>query len=236
MAAGAGDSVWSRPEPARRPRLTRAAIVAAAVALADAEGLAAVSIRRVAAELGVRTMSLYTYIDRKEDLLDLMADEVAGEVLIDAADLPTDWRAAITAVVAREREVARRHPWMVDLLSRLPRIGPNGLRHTEQTLTALSALGLDARATFRLGAAIDQYVLGNMVADAVLTSADSDLGRARLAQLVEIATGGDFPRLSAIFTGDPPDTNTYQLGLDLMLDGIEARYGPGRRDQARPPA
>jgi AcrR family transcriptional regulator len=204
--------------------------VAAAVRLADAQGLAAVSIRRVAAELGVRTMSLYTYIDRKEDLLDLMADEVAGEVVIDDADLPTGWRAAITAVVAREREVARRHPWMVDLLSRLLRIGPNGLRHTEQTLTALSGLGLDPATTFRLGAAIDQYVLGNMVADVVLTSAGSEAGRARLAQLTEIATSGDYPALGAIFAGDPPDTYTYQLGLDLMLDGIQARYGGAAGD------
>jgi AcrR family transcriptional regulator len=225
MAGGASDSVFTRPEPDRRPRLTRAAVVAAAVRLADAEGLAAVSIRRVAAELGVRTMSIYTYIDRKEDLLDLMVDEVAGEVLIDPADLPTDWRAAITAVVAREREGARRHPWMVDLLGRLHRIGPNGLRHTEQTLTALSGLGQDPRTTFRLGAAIDQYVLGNMVADAVLTSAGSEPSQDRLARLIDIAAAGDFPAVAAIFDGSAPDTNTYQLGLDLLLDGIEARYG-----------
>jgi AcrR family transcriptional regulator len=220
------DSVWTRPEPAQRPRLTRAAVVAAAVRLADAEGLAAVSIRRVAAELGVRTMSLYTYIDRKEDLLDLMADEAAAEVVIEG-DLPAGWRAAISAVVQREREVAARHPWLVELLSRLPKIGPNGLRHTEQTLAALAGLGQDPRTTFRIGAAIDQYVLGNMVAGVVLTTAASEAGMARLAQLRALATSGDFPTLAAIFGPDAPDTDTYQLGLDLLLDGIEARYGNG---------
>jgi AcrR family transcriptional regulator len=86
-------------EHQRRTALTREAIVRAAILLADAEGLDAVSIRRVASELQARAMSLYTYIERKEDLFDLMADEVAAEVLV-PGELPRDWREA-TVVIAR---------------------------------------------------------------------------------------------------------------------------------------
>ena len=89
-------SIWDRPEPgSRRPRHTREQIAAAALAIADREGFEAVSMRRVAAEVGAGTMTLYHYVRTKDDLIDLMDDAIMGEVLIPDGELPATWREAM---------------------------------------------------------------------------------------------------------------------------------------------
>ena len=91
--------IWTRPEPAgRAARLGRDDIARAALAIADREGFAAVSMRRLAREVGVGTMSLYHYLRTKDDLLELMDDAVMGELLVPAEELPDDWREALTAI------------------------------------------------------------------------------------------------------------------------------------------
>jgi AcrR family transcriptional regulator len=220
---------WAEPLPERRPRLTREAVVEAAMQLADAEGLGAVSIRRVAAQLGARTMSLYTYIARKEDLLDLMADEVAGEVLIEGS-LPADWRKAITLIARREREVARRHPWMVELLGRQPRFGPNALRHAEQTAAALSGLRLSALAAWQVATAVDHLVLGQVVFDATQLHGTAAVERSeRLVQYFrELSRTGDFPHLAPLLADGVPTEDSFEQGLGWLLDGIALQHGGGQ--------
>ncbi|MEU0568656.1 TetR/AcrR family transcriptional regulator C-terminal domain-containing protein [Nonomuraea sp. NPDC005983] len=221
-------SVWSRPAPQRRPALTREAIVAAAVAIADAEGLAAVSIRRVAAELGARAMSLYTHIERKEDLLDLMADEVAAEVLVEEA-LPADWREATLVIARREREAVRRHPWRVDLVPQRVSVGPNGLRHVEQSLAALDGLAVDELTKWRILAAIDDYSLGFTIRESLERAAPrtdgvNDAERAAVAEpyMRELIASGEFPRLAPMIErGVAGFDDNYERGLNWLLDGIE---------------
>ncbi|MER6948856.1 TetR/AcrR family transcriptional regulator C-terminal domain-containing protein [Nonomuraea sp. NPDC000554] len=221
-------SVWSRPAPQRRPALTREAIVAAAIAIADAEGLAAVSIRRVAAELGARAMSLYTHIERKEDLLDLMADEVAAEVLVEEP-LPADWREAILVIARREREAVRRHPWRVDLVSQRVSVGPNGLRHVEQSLAALDGLGVDELTKWRILAAIDDYSLGFTIRESLERAAPrtdgvNDAERAAVAEpyMRELIASGEFPRLAPMIErGVAGADDNYERGLNWLLDGVE---------------
>jgi AcrR family transcriptional regulator len=104
--------IWTRPEPAgRKPRFSREQIAAVALALADAEGFTAVSMRRVATELGAGTMSLYRYIATKADLVALLDDALMAERLVPAAELPADWRAALALSARRTRQVYLRHPW-----------------------------------------------------------------------------------------------------------------------------
>jgi AcrR family transcriptional regulator len=227
-------SVWSRPAPQRRPALTREAIVAAAIALADAEGLAAVSIRRVAAELGARTMTLYSYIERKEDLLDLMADEVAAEVLVEGP-LPAFWREAVLTIARREREMVRRHPWRVDLVTQRVSAGPNGLRHVEQSLAALDGLGVDQLTKWRILAAIDDYSLGFTIRESIERGTPrregvTDVERAAIAEpyMRELIAGGEFPRLAPLIEGGVAGADdNYERGLNWVLDGIEGDL-PGR--------
>src|ERR1700676_4078082 len=111
-AGGSRDPVWARPEPGgRSPRLRRDQIASAALAIADAEGFAAVSMRRVAAELGSGTMSLYRYIDAKGELAALMADALGAGLLGPGGELPADWRAALATMAGRTRAAYLRHPW-----------------------------------------------------------------------------------------------------------------------------
>jgi AcrR family transcriptional regulator len=161
MASGI-DSVWTRDgERAAGPQpLSRESIVAAAIEIADTEGLEAVSIRRLATKLDARPMSLYSHIERKGDLIDLMVDEViAGSVLPEA--LPSgDWRGDLRRIAQRTRENIRSHPWMIAAAFRRPFIGPNALRHIDQSLAAVSELPLPPERKRAVLLAVDTYTLG----------------------------------------------------------------------------
>jgi AcrR family transcriptional regulator len=231
------DPVWARETGRRRATLTRDAIVRAAIALADAEGIDAVSIRRVATELDARTMSIYTYIDRKEDLLDLMVDEVAGGVVVPGA-LPADWREATLAIARRERATVRQHPWMIELVGRRSAgatVGPNALRHLEQTLEALTGLDAPPEWRWRLVTAVGDYTTGFVIREATLPeAAASDPEAERITAVFDQPylqrqlASGDLPNLAAMLDGGPPpvEDNNFEQGLRWILDGMEAQLRP----------
>jgi AcrR family transcriptional regulator len=153
-------SVWAHPERARRqPRYTREEIAATAVRLADADGIDAVSMRRVAAELGAGTMTLYHYVTTKEELLALVSDAVIGEIVVPRDELPDGWREAVSAIARRTRATCRRHPWIFGIIDE-PSIGPNGVRHFEQSLEAASRAGVDYLTQLDIVSAVDEYVFG----------------------------------------------------------------------------
>ena len=201
--------------------------------IADAEGLAAVSIRRVAAALGARTMSLYTYIDSKDDLLDLMADRVAGEVLI-KGDLPDDWREALTMIARRERDTGLRHPWLVDMIyHRTPGVvGPNVLRHLDQSVAAVAGLELDPPDAFRVIAAVDDYMLGFVSRETREREIRRRTGLSGTEHLLalrpylqRLLDSGEFANLTPLLRGDVPATDMeFERGLRWLLDGIEREY------------
>lgn len=155
-------TIWMRPEtpersgPGRRPGFDRAAITRAAVELADSGGLDAVTMRRIAAELGTGAMSLYRYVSSRDDLIDLMIDAVVGE--IDLPAHPTgNWRRDLSLVAEQIREVGLRHPWQIPLANRRPTLGPNSLRVLEFALSALDGYGLDIDAISSLVGMLDDY-------------------------------------------------------------------------------
>jgi AcrR family transcriptional regulator len=238
--------VWAREENSRRTALSRDAIVRAAVALADTEGLSAVSIRRVAAELKARPMSLYTYIDQKDDLLDLMADEVATETLVPPEMLVPDgtvaqWRRATLAIARRERATVLRHPWLVELVTRRSmagHIGPNMLRHGEQSIAALSTLDGDLTWKRRLLTAVTDYTTGFAVREAQEQDA-ARLGQDAALQpyLQRLADSGDFPNLALLLKhgGTNPDDDNFERGLGWLLDGFAAELAPPTQSP-QPPA
>ena len=153
-------SIWERPEPgSRRPRHTREQIAATALAIADSEGFEAVSMRRIARELGAGTMTLYHYVRTKDELIDLMDNAIMGEVLIPEGEMPDTWREALRAIARRSRAAFERHPWALQALDGA-RGGPNGMRHFEQSLAAVASLDLDVRAKLELIAVVDDYVFG----------------------------------------------------------------------------
>ncbi|MFE2377484.1 TetR/AcrR family transcriptional regulator [Streptomyces sp. NPDC059398] len=131
--------IWERPEPRGRTvvPVDRGRIVATAVALADAEGLSGLSMRKVGAELRVSPMRLYGYVATKDELLDLMADAVYGEIAAGIGDSP-EWDETLTAIAVTTRECALRHEWFVELIGGRPHLGPNALTVMEATATALA--------------------------------------------------------------------------------------------------
>jgi AcrR family transcriptional regulator len=238
VPAGPGESIWTRAAPKRRTTLSRDAIVRAAIAVADADGLDGVSLRRVANDLGTRPMSLYTYMDSKDDLLALMADAIVAEFL--APDpLPQDWREAILLLSHHERAAILRHPWMIQLASRGDfTAGPNGLRHYEQTLAALAGLGADLYLKLQVVEAVTSYVTGFAYREIRRRQAHIDAvtpeGRLAACPGVEVAGAmrsgyaptvatGELTRSAPLLeTGTAETTGTFEQGLSWLLAGISS--------------
>lgn len=230
--------VWERTEPVQRPApppLTRDAIVRAALALADREGLAAVSLRNVGAALNAGPMRLYGYISTKEELLELMVDAVYGE-LVAMGPVGREWREALRTVAHRMRDAARKHRWFIELLGGRPHLGPNALAFLEASLAPLrDAPGFeDIDAVLLASAAFNAYVTG------ALRNEASDLASGMDEAQWQTATGpyvhrmiatGRFPTLARVFedaTHADPDA-AFDRGLDYLLDGIAAAHRTGQR-------
>lgn len=233
---GAPGLVWTRPETKRRAPLTREAILAAAVPLADAEGLAAVTVRRLAAELDARPMSIYSYarIESKEELFDLMVDQVCGEMLV--PELPEGWQPALRAVATRGRAVLLAHPWWVELIGRNVLLGPNGTGYREQTLAAVHSLNADPEAKWAVVLAVETYMVGQVTftldelgsPDMERRSVEQWRQAHRQYQQSLIATG-QYPHLAGL--APPPASpegheRLFALGLDWLLAGIAAGLEP----------
>jgi len=213
--------IWARPKKERRPALTREAIVETAVRVADAEGLSGVSIRRIASDLGARTMSLYTHIDSKDDLLDLMREFVVAEMLVEE-ELPAEWRAAARLIAERERAVSLRHPWLVHLIGHRGHSGPKAMRHLEQSLSAIEPVAKDPRTALRILVAIDEFVIGHVIYE-VTQNPKAMLSQPYTRMLV---AEGDFPRLNSVLKAASAGVeDTFESGLNWLLDGIEAEFG-----------
>ena len=237
-APPASQPIWTRPGPgARKPRFSREQIAAAALAIADAEGFDAVSIRRVAAELGAGTMSLYRYISAKADLVALMDDAIMGESLIPDGQLPADWREALAAIARSTRAALLRHPWAVQALqgrgaaAQDGSFGPNGLRHFEQSLAALATAPLDTLAKFDLLTIVDDYVFGHVLRageqQARVASTDPAHAAAIAGYIQGQLSTGQFPHTSEL-ARDPAATaiadpgrldDRFERGLAALIDG-----------------
>jgi AcrR family transcriptional regulator len=195
----------------RPSQLSREKIAAAALAIADADGFASVSMRRIAEEMGVGTMSLYYYVKTKADLIAVMDDALMGEVL--APSLPANWREALTVIATRTRDVFLRHPWALSSMLSAPP-GINAMRHMEQCLQALTGTRMSTREKLALLATIDDFVFGYALREAASDpKVDLKFARAQLAT-------GNFPQLKDAFGKGrmPAMPDRFQMGLWALLD------------------
>lgn len=228
--------VWSRVSPGgRRPKLTREDLAITSVRLADEAGLEALSMRRLASELNVGTMSLYHYVRTKDELLALVTDAVMGEVVVPpGVTLPREWRNALRIIAQRTRAAFRRHPWMLDI-SRDPPIGPNTVRHLDQTLEALASLPLPLADKVEIAAITDEYVFGYSLLDRNnRTAAGIDRDAGMIESISALVETGVYPQLDSLTTERPlelvwseveavlQDEGRFERNLDRLLDGIEA--------------
>ncbi|MEU9452240.1 TetR/AcrR family transcriptional regulator C-terminal domain-containing protein [Streptomyces sp. NPDC048277] len=214
-----------RPRRGRKPAYSREAITAAAVALADAEGLEAVTMRKVAAQVGAGVMSLYSYAPDKETLLNLMVDHVSGE--LPAANAPTgDWRADLKVIAHLQRVHMLRHPWLPAALSTRRVPGPHTLAFLERALAALRPTGLDGAAKLEIFAQLTAFVAGHVAHEiaqaAVAQSPDRAAAEARY--LAAVAADGHHPELAEALSapGRPltPEA-TFTRFLNRLIDGLD---------------
>jgi AcrR family transcriptional regulator len=223
-------SVWDRPEPPARPvPLDRERIVAAAVALADEGGLDGVSLRKVAARLNAGPMRLYGYISTKQELFDLMMDEVYGEIL--PREEPADWREALHTLAHRTRHATLRHEWLADLLGGRPALGPNALAVGEATLAALDGL-TDIDTAMRAVETVGAYFTGairreiaNLRAERITGLSHQEWQRASGPHVTRMLATGRFPALAkAVYDGTDVDAEaSFATGLDWVLDAVAAK-------------
>jgi AcrR family transcriptional regulator len=227
--------VWTRMEPGRRqPRFNREEIAATAVWIADNEGFDALSMRRIAAELGAGTMTLYHYVRTKDELLALVMDAVMGEVVLPTGEsLPDDWREAMTTIAHRSREALRRHPWVLDIADD-PAVGPNSVRHFDQSLRALAALDVDLATKLDIISVVDEYVFGYCFQQRTAFQADAAADDEQVLTYVsDLVAGGGYPELERLLASEGAsvvwaqvlahlhDPDRFQRNLARVLDGIE---------------
>jgi AcrR family transcriptional regulator len=246
--AGGIDTVWTRDEEeAAGPQpLSRDSIVAAAIEIADNDGLDAVSIRRLATKLGARPMSLYSHIERKGDLIDLMVDEVMAGSVLPESPPSGDWRADLRRLAERTRENIRSHPWMIAVAFRRPFIGPNALRHIDQSLAAVSELDLPPERKRSVLLAVDTYTLGFVrwelkametgkgSGGACAGADDGGLSGAEIdAYIATQAASGNYPHLHELGGKKSMSlgvkAEAFEAGLDWLLAGIATEVGEQSR-------
>ncbi|HEY2636964.1 MAG TPA: TetR/AcrR family transcriptional regulator [Solirubrobacteraceae bacterium] len=219
------------PRRGPRPAISREAIVRAGLDIADTEGIEALSMRKVAHALGIGTMTLYTHVANKDELLDLMDDAVMGDVVV-PGEVPADWRAALTEIARRTARAMLDHEWMGGAMHRRPLPGPNALRHVEQSLAAVEPLGLDAETAGQVLSIVDDYVMGyalRTIASRQWRWDDEEVPGPTISEqpayLQRLIESGEFPRLAKL-AGESgfgrPGEERFERGLEWLLDGIEA--------------
>lgn len=225
----------AKPVLGRKPGLTVDAIVAAALNLADGHGLDAMSMSRVATSLGVGTMTLYTYVPGKAELIDLMIDMASRERALPLAETPGHWRHQLELYADRTRMMFRRHPWLLRISPTHPPIGPGMMDGYEYLLRALSGLGLTpaqtAAAAHALQVVIDAVTRVEVAGEQVERSTGQSHDAWWQARMPFWQTYFDAERYPSIFglwdsggfdTLDEPEAvGVYQFGLSRLLDGIE---------------
>ena len=227
--------VWAREAPrgrGRQPVLSRDQIADVALKIADEEGLDAVSIRRIAREIGSGAMSLYHYFDSRDELLELMGDRVAAEMLV-PGELPEDWREALTAIARHSLAAFTRHPWLHGALHDRVHVTPNLLRHIEQSAQSIAGLverGHDPAALASIVAAVDDFTIGYAIRGRFLQSerrAEGLFEGFNDPWVRELLESGEFPLVSQfIARGEAlPETERFDDGLEALLDGFAAKLG-----------
>ena len=231
--------MWTSGDRAgRRPRFTRDEIAAAAMHLADTEGFEALSMRRLAAELGAGTMTLYHYVRTKDELMTLVNDAVMAEVVVpDDEPLPDHWRAAVKVIAQRARQSLERHPWVFDIVDDPP-IGPNAVRHFDQTMQAVSSLGVPLWDRLDIVTAVNEYVFGYCIharnnlepehgskgdyAEGLVDYIEGLLATGAYPHLEEMTREHPVAEVLQMADTHPRDPERFTRNLDRLLDGIEA--------------
>ncbi|MFF2939737.1 TetR/AcrR family transcriptional regulator [Streptomyces niveus] len=243
-SSGSGDVsrsmelLWGTGERATRgpkPGLTLDRIVTAAIELADAEGLAAVSMRRLSTELGAGTMSLYRHVPGRAELVDLMLDRVQGEGAQapepepDTAEPAPGWRKTVEKAARDELALYQAHPWLLSVNQTRPVLGPGAVGGMESMLAGIKDTGLSDPELISVIIMVSGYVSGvartqvhAVEVQQVTGISDDEFWRAQEPMLSTVMTSGRYPLMAALSPeAFGPDFDHFEFGLQRLLDGLE---------------
>lgn len=237
LPAAPPPTIWERIDAPRgsRATLTHEQIAKAAVDLADAEGLEAVSMRKLAERLGVATMALYRYVNSKDELIELMTDAVADSTP-PTADL-SDWREVFREAARRRRETALAHRWLPAAHALVPTaLTPSRNRMVERMLGALDPLPLTGDQKMQVIRMLDAYARGaadgevnqRMMLERRGYGFDGDIRMLLRANMQWVLRSGRYPRYEQLVRAGLARVDAaaeFELGLEALLDGMAARFG-----------
>lgn len=224
--------LWGVTPPPRRgpkPRVTGERVIAAGIAIADADGLDTVSMRSVAEHLGLTAMSLYAYVPSKAVLIDAMLDRILGE-RVDEPPTAENWRDGLHRLAHDTWIIYRRHPWALHVTMTRRPFGPNILAGLEATLRTVAGLGLTSEAMASIVNTVDDYVHGALAAslDTTRTEQDAELSYDAWLErhgslLTEFVALEEYPTLIGLWSdGALLERHVdFEFGLQRVLDGIE---------------
>lgn len=209
--------------PRARAPLSRERVLRGAVAIADAGGIASLTIRSLAYELGVKPMSVYHHVANKDEILDGIVDLVFSEIELPSA--AGDWRSEIRRRAASAREVLRRHSWAIGLMESRTTPGPATLRHHDAVLATLRRAGFTVEMTAHAYALLDSYVYGFALQEAALPFKGPDTAGDIAESIMQQFPAGEYPYLVEMATeyilqpgydfGDE-----FEFGLGVILDAL----------------
>ncbi len=219
-----------RSETRPRAPLTRERALSTAMEIADAHGLASLTMRKLATELGVEAMSLYHHVANKDDILDGMVEMVFSEIELPARDL--DWATAMRMRATSLRAALARHPWAISVLDSRSVPAPVTLRHHDAVIGCCLKAGFSIEMAARAFALIDSYIYGFVMQEVNLPFDDSDDLEEVVETILSQMTPEAYPnlfRLTAEYVLQPGYSfgNEFEFGLDLILAGLEARARSG---------
>ena len=234
-------SVWARPARKERATLTRDQIVTEAIRLLDSEGSEALTMRKLAARLGAGATSIYWHVANRHELIELVIDEIYGEIEVPGLDPAPDWRAALREVAQSMRSSIVRHPWMISVFDHLAAGvgGPNANLLAERMLVLFEGAGFQLREAERALNTLSAYVIGIAMGEAAWHTALARRGQSdkdwidESQRMAEQATE-DHPHLRELVAQyqnmdvQRSMDEDFDYGLERVLDGLQARLDSTR--------
>ncbi len=230
------ESIWTRQRAAAVPAretLSRQQIVQASIATLDEEGLAGLSMRKLAAKLGAGATSLYWHVQTKDDLIDLVIDEIYGEVDVPDPDL-AGWRNGALLFGHSLRAAVLRHPWLPEVIYTRPSLGPNAMSIGSRGVVLFRAAGFTGGDLDHAMGTVMSYVLGSVSAEAAVRTEARKTGRSieewagEVLEQAEGVIGDNREMQESVRRWTGRDVNavyneSFSFGLETILDGLEAR-------------
>jgi len=211
----------------RRQPLNRERVLRAAIALADADGLGGLSMRRLGQQLGVEAMSLYNHVASKDEVLEGIVDLIVGDIELPRAGV--SWKESMRSRAASMREVFARHPWALGLLESRRSLGPAALRYCDSVLGLLRQAGFSTVMAMRAFSVLDSYAYGYSIQEKNYPSDSPTTASQNAEELLRQLPGDEYPHLAEIAASVMRSgfdfTREFELGLDLLLEALEAWRG-----------